>query len=227
MAKEHDSSSYDNMYQTGGCQGVYNLPYFRSWYYPLFKQVARELLQHKAKKILEVGCGNGTLASMLLTKYDFDYKGFDFSRIGVEKAIATNGRKECFFMADARDPSSYNLTYDTIICTEVLEHIEEDRKVIQNWNPGTVCICSVPNFDSSTHVRFFQSEEDVRNRYADLIDIALIQRIKKPILADLGWRNYLRYIRWNRYRPQRLLELFGYGDFTTIGGWFLFVGKKR
>lgn len=152
--------------------------------------------------------------------------GFDFSAVAVATAIARTGRQDAFRVGDATREESYAQPYNTIVCTEVLEHIEADRRAVALWRPGTDCICSVPNFDSSTHVRFFKSEDDVRQRYGDLIDIRSIRRIKVPALTDLSWRSYMRALRWNRYRPKRLLDILGFAPFDE-GGWFLFAGTRR
>ena len=53
------AKSYDIIYQRGGWQGVYDLHYHRSPYYPLFNRVVRELKRHDCEKVLEVGCGVG------------------------------------------------------------------------------------------------------------------------------------------------------------------------
>jgi SAM-dependent methyltransferase len=219
-------ATYDAMYRTGGHDGVYELPYRHSRYYPLFRQVLAELQRRQARSVLEVGCGVGAFASMLFDKRDIDYWGFDFSPVAVAKAIERTRRSDAFAVGDATDPGSYSRAYSTIVCTEVLEHIEADRRAVETWAPGTYCICSVPNFDSSTHVRYFVSEAQVRERYGDLIDIRSIRRINLPALTDLSWQSYARAIRWNRYRPRRLLDILGWSRFEE-GGWFLFSGTRR
>jgi 2-polyprenyl-3-methyl-5-hydroxy-6-metoxy-1,4-benzoquinol methylase len=219
-------ATYDAVYRSGGHDGVYELPYYRSRYYPLFRGVLAELRRRETGRVLEVGCGVGTFASMLFEKTTVDYAGFDFSPVAVDTAIKRTGRKEAFYVGDATSEASYMRPYSTIVCTEVLEHIEADRRAVEIWQPGTDCICSVPNFDSSTHVRYFTSEDDVRRRYGDLIDIRSVRRIKLPALTDLSWRSYLQAIRWNRYRPKRLLDIVGLSRFDE-GGWFLFAGTRR
>lgn len=220
------AATYDDMYRSGGHEGVYDLPYRRSRYYPLFRAVLAELRRREARSVLEVGCGVGTFASMLFEKTGIDYAGFDFSPVAVSTAVARTGRGGAFYVGDATQESSYVRPYATIVCTEVLEHIEADRRAVSIWRPGTDCICSVPNFDSSTHVRYFKSEHDVQQRYGDLIDIRSIRRIKLPALTDLSWRSYMQAIRWNRYRPKRLLDILGFAPFDE-GGWFLFCGTRR
>ena len=109
----------------------------------------------------------------------------------------------------------------------MLEHVEQDLQVIEHWERGTYSLCSVPNFDSDYHVRFFRTREDVFKRYRTLIEIDSIVVLKKPVLPDISWQSYFRALRWNRYRLKRLLEIAGLGDFNQVGGWFLFKGKKK
>lgn len=220
------AETYDDMYRSGGHEGVYALPYRRSRYYPLFRAVLAELRRRDARDVLEVGCGVGTFASLLFDRTAIGYRGFDFSPVAVETAIARTGRKDAFRVGDATREESYAQPYGTIVCTEVLEHIEADRRAVALWRAGADCICSVPNFDSATHVRFFTSEAELWQRYGDLIDIRSIRRIKLPALTDLSWQSYLRALRWNRYRPKRLLDIMGLSDFDS-GGWFLFAGTRR
>lgn len=215
--------TYDKVFSEGGFEGVYELPYWHSSYYPLFKRVLREVLRRNVTSVLEVGCGTGGFAHFLMTKTTVEYHGFDFSRVAVEKAVARTNRQDAFFEADATARSTYDgRHYDCIACTEVLEHIEQDLEVISNWKTGVFCVCSVPNFDSETHARFFHSAEEVRTRYGQLIDIESIVRIKKPVLSHISIFNVLRALRWNRYRPRKFLTILGMGSFDSLGGWFVF-----
>lgn len=126
-------------------------------YYPLFRRVADVASKEAIKSVLEVGCGSGILAEMLIAS-GISYTGFDFNRTAIAKAKARNG-ETYHFIADATDPASYTTAYDGIVCCEVLEHIEQDLQAIELWKPGTICICSVPNFDYATHVRFFDPRQ--------------------------------------------------------------------
>lgn len=219
---------YDSMYEEGGFQGVYNLAYRHSAYYPLFKQVLRVVSDSKAKSILEVGCGSGAFAHMVMDNTSLDYRGFDFSSVAVEKSKVRTGRDEAFYEGDATSAEAYQgKPYDCIVCTEVLEHVEKDLEAIARWPAGTLCVCSVPNFDADSHVRFFRAEEEVRDRYGSLIDLANIVRVKKPALSDISMPSILRALKWNRYRPRMLMEILGIGSFDSLGGWFLFWGHKR
>jgi 2-polyprenyl-3-methyl-5-hydroxy-6-metoxy-1,4-benzoquinol methylase len=86
---------------------------------------------------MEVGCGSGFLAEMVMQNSKVAYRGFDFSEIAIQNAGSRTGHPEVFFVGDARDAGCYGFDYDTIICTEVLEHIIADLDVIrklERWN---------------------------------------------------------------------------------------------
>jgi len=218
--------TYDRMFANGGYGGAFQLPYRHSWYYPMYKEVFKAVKAAGARHLLEVGCGTGGFAHLLFEHSNIDYCGFDFSPEAVSQARARTSREDSFFVGDATVADSYARDYDTIACTEVLEHIEADRTAISLWKSGATCICSVPNFDSTVHVRFFRHEDEVRERYGDLIDITGIARVRKPWLPDISLRNRLRHLIWNRYQPRRLLYLLGLTSFDN-GGWFVFTGTRR
>ena len=87
----------------------------------------------------------------------------------------------------------------------------------------------MPNFDYSTHVRFFKSEAEVRDRYGKLLDITTVELISKPIFANVSARQYLGSVRYatRKRNWKRLLGLLGVNKFAWHGGWFLFCGEKR
>ncbi len=219
--------TYDAMFKTGGWEGVYDLPYNRSHYYPMYKAVLKTLKEIDANSILEVGCGTGAFATLLLDKARFKYKGFDFSDVAIDRARSKVNDGSIFYTADAMLAETYQFPFDTIVCTEVLEHLEDDLKVIHNWPSGVQVICTVPNYDSDYHVRFFDNEEQITKRYGDLIKFERIFRVKKPVISDIGIINRLRNLRWHRYNPSRIKDLIGLGNFDKVGGWFVMVGTKK
>ena len=92
---------YDRMFAAGGHDGMYELPYRHSTYYPLFLGVLGEVLRARARSVLEVGCGTGSFAHLLMDRTTVTYAGFDFSAVAVEKARQRTGKAECFCVADA------------------------------------------------------------------------------------------------------------------------------
>lgn len=223
---EQTPETYDEMYREGGYAGIFGLPYKSSPYFPLFKYVLHELKRHNVKSVLEVGCGAGAFAHMLQENSDITYRGFDFSGTAVEQAGNRFGRPELFFQGDARETQNYEGEYDAIVCTEVLEHVVDDLAVMALWPSDKLLVCSVPNFDSDTHERFFANDEEVAGRYGSGMEITRMQRIKHPVLQDISLRSYLKAIRWKRNKPREIMEILGFGSFDNIGGWFVMTGQK-
>ena len=201
--------------------------YRASIYFRLYREVCRQLNTPAHGSILEVGCGTGAFAHCVMETLPITYRGFDFASIAIQGARERTGRDDCFFIGDARSAESYDQPYNVVVCLEVLEHIERDLDVIANWRSGCECICSVPNFDYQTHVRWFRQEEEILSRYGHLISIRHIQRIPCPLVQGRGCRAYLRQLRWSRNNPRQLFGLLGYETFDNFGGWFLFCGTRR
>jgi trans-aconitate methyltransferase len=199
----------------------------RRRYNPLFRRVVAKVQEYDSRAILEVGCGIGLLAEMLVQEHNAIYRGFDFSPQAIRSAAARTCRPDLFFIGDALDRRSYAGAYDTIVCTEMLEHVDDDLAVVRLWTEGTCCICSVPNFDYPSHVRYFSTRDDVMARYGGLIEIENIICIRRPIIPDRSIKTYLRNLRWSRNNPSEFLGFLGIQTFSRLGGWFLFFGKKR
>jgi predicted TPR repeat methyltransferase len=142
-----------------------------SGYAPVWERVVAGLRAQGAKRILDLGCGPGQFAQYLSAAWpEVKYIGLDFSTVAVAKA-----RQRCpQHLFEQRDLTVTNLddlpSFDTVVCTEVLEHIENDREVLAALPEGSAIAASVPNFDAFGHIRFFRDEAEVRKRYGVLFD---------------------------------------------------------
>jgi 2-polyprenyl-3-methyl-5-hydroxy-6-metoxy-1,4-benzoquinol methylase len=222
LEKGLTQQDYDHLYLTD--DETYDKP-SRSPYYALYSQALGMVRQAELGSVLEVGCGSGVFAEMLLDS-GLSYAGFDFSPVAVEKAKRRT-QKGRFFVGDATDPACYADPYDGIVCCEVLEHLDGDLDAVALWRRGALCVCAVPNFDGEHHVRFFRSEAEVIDRYGGLLDIHRITRVPKAAGAGLTWAQYFRRLRWSRDQPKRVLGILGVNTFDWYGGWFTFVARRR
>lgn len=220
--KQLSERHYDHLYLTD--DRTYERP-VASPYYPLYRKIVDLVRQERLCSVLEVGCGSGVLAEMLIAS-GVSYQGFDFSPVAIQKAQQRIPEGK-FFVGDAADPAAYEAPYDGLVCCEVLEHIDDDLTVIRRWESGTLGICSVPNFDYESHVRFFSSEEEIVRRYEALLDIRRIERVAKSAWAGLTPTEYFRRIRWARGNPTRVLGMLGIKAFAWYAGWFVFVGRRH
>ena len=168
MGTERDAKYYDAFMRNA----EYRQHYSTCWYFYMWKIVLRQI--KKDARILEVGCGTGQFAEMLFDS-GFDkkkYHGFDFSSAGIEWCMRLG---DMFSVGNALDAKQYDHDYDTVVCLEVLEHINQDIELLQNIKIGTTMIVSVPESDDPSHVRAFLTEESVRERYSNSIDIQKVQ----------------------------------------------------
>jgi 2-polyprenyl-3-methyl-5-hydroxy-6-metoxy-1,4-benzoquinol methylase len=98
----------------------------------LLPQLKKLLSKTGNKRILDIGCGNGYVA-MELIKLGFDVYGTDASVQGIE--IARRKHPDRFFIQDlSKDglPDELSqLSFDTIISTEVIEHLYDPRGYVQ------------------------------------------------------------------------------------------------
>ncbi len=100
-------------------------------------------------EILDVGCGNGVISRALGAK-GFNVRGIDVSEKAIDKAKALNYIPNVNFEAvSAEKFVADGNRYHAIICSEVLEHLNEPDKLLQVlhqilYNDG-VLIVTVPN----------------------------------------------------------------------------------
>lgn len=158
------SDWYDGVYKHSA---VYRQPFYESPYYSTWIVVADRLHRYGARHVLDVGC------------WGFQqYTGLDFSPQAIEMARAIVP-EYTFLVADARSPDAYHdIDYDTVVCTELLEHVEDDFGVLSCFAPGSRCLCTVPNFPYTSHVRHFKAASDVEARYAEFFQSIAVTRLK-------------------------------------------------
>ena len=168
-------SYYDTAFQTNS---RFHVPFYNSSYYGTWLVIVDRLRRYGCERVLDVGCGPGQFASLIDDSGFADYTGIDFSRAATDIARQRAPRFQ-FRTGDVRDPSVYaGLEFDAIVCTEVLEHIEDDLAVISCFPTGTRCLMTVPNFPWRSHVRHFETAESVTTRYGSFFDGMSVTRLK-------------------------------------------------
>ena len=214
MGKQADIGVYDALHEAVEADGGARA---EAIYQRLFSTIRDLVRASGAKSVLEVGCGSGLFAELLLREAPVAYRGFDFSPVGVAYARSRVPQAD-FFVGNALSADSYRGDYDCIICAEVLEHIHDDREVVSLWPRGTWTVCSVPNFDYPTHVRHFRTEAEVRERYGVAMDIHSIHRVSAPAIAGRTALEYARRLMRARRDPKKLLGLLGVNAFDWNAG---------
>jgi SAM-dependent methyltransferase len=160
--KERDADWYDRSFDNSE---HWREHYSKSKYYFIWTVIADRLIAEDTKFVLDIGCGPGQLATVLRDVGIEKYHGLDFSAKRIDWAHRICPQFS-FSVEDAFETDIFfELDYDTVVCTEFLEHIERDLEVIARIRCGTRFLATVPNFPYSSHVRHFENVDQVRVRY--------------------------------------------------------------
>jgi 2-polyprenyl-3-methyl-5-hydroxy-6-metoxy-1,4-benzoquinol methylase len=100
-------------------------------------------------KVLDVGCGNGVI-SRHLGKLGFNVLGIDVSEATIEKARSLNTLPNVWFdVISAEKLVAQGDTFDAIICSEVLEHLDNPSALLkvlyQSLKKDGILVVTVPN----------------------------------------------------------------------------------
>lgn len=103
----------------------------------------------KGAKVLDVGCGNGII-SRGIGEQGYRVHGIDISDKAIEKAKSlTKLENVTFDNISAEQLVADGNKYDAVICSEVLEHLNEPGKLLkvlyESLNDSGVLIVTVPN----------------------------------------------------------------------------------
>lgn len=159
MRKEQGAEYYNSAYKD---RPEYAKPYKESPYYQMWLRLMG-LIPNEAT-IVDVGCGTGQFAEMVLYYKNCKYTGIDFSQQAINMANSIVGDK-CL----VADLYEYHIDKtDFVICLETLEHID-DMRFLSRIPKGTQILFTVPEFDDPAHVRYFKTLNDVVARYNDKV----------------------------------------------------------
>jgi len=139
-----------------------------SIYYPIWADIVN--MTNNTDKIIEVGCGSGQLAKLLIMNGKNYKHGFDYSYQAIKIAKKMNqDNEDLFSVANIYALSKGDLDdFDVVVCTEVLEHLDDDKYLFEILKPGTRVIFSVPDFLSNTHKRVFKGVKEIRDHYPNV-----------------------------------------------------------
>jgi len=193
MGKELSNDYYDRVYNKSLLRkGKYSLDVSGedSPYNKLFFSCIECL--NLDDEIIEIGCGTGQLAELLINN-KFNYVlGFDFSKEAIDiskKRCIANTNK--FKNININDFDFNSIDYNCVVSLEVFEHINNDIDIIQLIPKNSKVVFSVPNFDDPAHVRYFENEEEVIDRYSKLFSEFNIKTIGKDLSNPKRSKRYL------------------------------------
>lgn len=115
-----------------------------------------------AKKgtIIDVGCGAGQQINLIKKKYpDSRCCGLDLSKFSLNNAIKNYGKSIQWIQGNAEKIDGFDNFFDVVLCSEILEHVENPNKVIDEIlrisKSNAQIIISIPNMSYVDNVKDF------------------------------------------------------------------------
>lgn len=151
-----------------------------------FGSIRQGLARAHARRVLEVGAGEGGLGAWLATRLDYvGVEPDEASRSVAIRRLKAVGRGEMLPSLDAADAKRF----DTVCAFEVLEHIQDDAGALRSWRarlaPGGHLLISVPAHST----RFGLSD-----RY-----VGHFRRYDRGALHDLLEAAGFEIVQWHSY----------------------------
>jgi len=205
-------------------------------------------------EVLDVGCGNGVISRSLGEK-GFNVKGIDVSEKAIEKAKQLNkSDRVSFQVQSAEELVATGKLYHAIICSEVLEHLNEPSELVKvlykSLQNSGVLIVTVPNGNGARErfvtkpvirmqkrngivwktVKSFKSILGYKGTTAqsDADDLTHIQFFTKNGLESLANENNFRIIKFGK--TNFIEDVFPFSFFTkrikTLQKWDCAIAEK-
>jgi SAM-dependent methyltransferase len=155
-------------------------------------------------RVLDAGCGTGLYTREWIPRATH-VDAFDYNQSFVDKLQRrlSHVPNVTFKQGSATEIPFPDATYDLVTHIEVLEHIEDDRKVVSElWRvlkPGGRLILSVPQppapFEDSEHVREGYTTDEI---YALLQAQGFVVKRKRHCMFDASKRVIFQSIAWSK-----------------------------
>ena len=152
------------------------------------RQRAFELIESEQGLILEIGCGYGNFAEIVMNAFQGGrYVGIDRNeeKIRANRQAHPNLSFECLDMTRSEFAQmQYLWDAETVCSFQTFEHVGkidgfEDVCLLSRIRPGCEIIISVPNFKSADHKRWFTLNGWIE-RYRAIIRIDHVIVYKQP-----------------------------------------------
>lgn len=171
----------------------------------------------KGEKVLEVGCGSGAYITTPLILCGRDAYGCDTGVLSIREAsriARENGiTKERYFCKSIADVDE---VYDTVICSEVLEHIPDSEQaefidqICRHVKPGGKLLITVPNGKGSYEIgqKYFKKPVEALEEFKQPY-YRLRHNLKVFVLALI-----------DRLKNRKIKKIGGVGNFSSVTGQF-------
>ena len=167
-----DRRWYDEVYSQDALgSGGYSEDSEKCIYYPVWQRILSTISANE--RIADFGCGVGQFAQLAIRCGKQYVYGVDFSRVAIERARELNpAHASLFHVGDLRLSESFAFEdYDVAVFLETLEHLEDDLSALSRILVRRRCVVTLPNFDYTSHYRFFDTVDACVSRYNDLLSV--------------------------------------------------------
>lgn len=100
---------------------------------PMYEVILKEIQASESGKILDVGCGNGTLFTFLPDE-KYELFGVDFSENMIAEAKKGRETRASFFVADAEDLPFDREFFDILVCNASFHHYIHPNTVLEEMH---------------------------------------------------------------------------------------------
>ncbi len=177
-------------------------------------------------KVLDVGCGTGSI-DLYLAKHGCTVSGIDISAKAIKIAKSNTkkfnlGNKVKFILGDIQQ-MKIKETYDLIICSEIIEHIKNEKKVLlkikKMLNENGRLVISVPSKNSLLYklglLNKFDKEVGHLRRYSKGELIKLLEKLGFEIVSHKKTESFLRNLFFT-YKKLGIIIKFIRGPFINL-----------
>lgn len=165
MPETYDATWYDVVMVEDGSPAM--LPLGQSPWLEMYQALAAMI--EPFEEVVDLGCGTGRFIELLRERGHYaQITGVDWSSAALQEAARYNSRPALLRLQDLREwtPDPERAGNTVYVCSEVLEHLEDDLALVRAIPPGHRFLLTVPNFDSEAHLRTFPTVGSVWERYS-------------------------------------------------------------
>ena len=171
MTEVYDACWYDTAMTEPDAPAM--LPLEESPWLPVYEALAAMIDPNE--EVVDLGCGTGRFLELLRRNgHRAPMTGVDWSASALAEAFeyfGANDHEPSFRQQDLREwkPDLERAGNTVYVCSEVLEHLDDDLNLVRRIPPGHRFLFTVPNFDSESHVRVFARVGDLWRSYSGLL----------------------------------------------------------
>lgn len=126
--------NYTQMFPEGNYRVVWEGKISAVYKLPKYLKIIKELLGNKKQSVLEIGAGDGEIASYLLSDKTIpitSYTATEYAVGGVQQAkkVLAKFKKSKVLQMDATDLNAKNKSFDTVFAIDVMHHVSNPQKM--------------------------------------------------------------------------------------------------